>query len=99
MPRCCVITWLSFHTRTAATERALVSATRAYEVVSEECSYRALRGLCGVTSLKGVTLRMWAKLEKPCTIWKVVLLSSPVLISSAKMTLLGLHSDEAAAHY
>jgi hypothetical protein len=39
---------------------------------------------------------MWAKFEKPCTIWKVVLLSSPVLISSAKMTLLGLHSDEAA---
>ena len=42
--------------------------------------------------VRRVTLRMCAKLEKPCTIWNVVLLSSPVLISSAKMTLLGLHS-------
>ena len=38
---------------------------------------------------------MWAKFEKPCTIWNVVLLSSPVLISSAKMTLLGLHKNKA----
>lgn len=43
---------------------------------------------------------MWAKFEKPCTIWKVVLLSSPVLISSAKMTLLGLrgHTGGFAQH-